>query len=390
MARFVEALALLTVDEKGIALAIQKDVLDCAWAGAALLDLAFAGRIDTDLQGLVVVDRSPTGQPSLDRLLGKIADRQSSADARSWFHELSGDEAASIRVETMAALAATGETTAARRLPWRFGLGDAAIDRNRRAALAQRVAAVLLSDEIPDPWEIALISLLDACDVLAEVLPAAASDGARERIEQLRRLDLIGREVASAVADIERTAILAVRARSARFRRLLLGVAVGATAAGLLTLALPRIPIPDRFGATIFERLWSYEAWQRWSGYALLAFSVVGLLALLSARIKAVARAGGAHWWRLAHIGFGASCLLLLFVHTGFRLGVRLNAALMASYLAVLLLGGLTGIVSYGARPLRKLGATPKLRRQLLRLHWLAVLPLPALIVVHILVVYLY
>lgn len=390
MARFVEALALLTVDEKGIALAIQKDVLDCAWAGAALLDLAFAGRIDTDLQGLVVVDRSPTGQPSLDRLLGKIADRQSSADARSWLHELSSDDAASIRVETMAALAATGETTAARRLPWRFGLGDAAIDRDRRAALAQRVAAVLLSDEIPDPWEIALISLLDACDALAEVLPAAASDGARERIEQLRRLDLIGREVASAVADIERTAILAIRARSARFRRLLFGVAVGATAAGLLTLALPRIPIPDRFGATIFERLWSHEVWQRWSGYALLAFSVVGLLALLSARIKAIARAGGAHWWRLAHIGFGASCLLLLFVHTGFRLGVRLNAALMASYLAVLLLGGLTGIVSYGAQPLRKLGATPKLRRQLLRLHWLAVLPLPALIVVHILVVYLY
>lgn len=370
MVKFVEALALLTVDDNGAALAIPKDVIDCACAGAALLDLAFAGRIDTDLQGLVVVDRTPTGEPRLDRVLSKIADRPSGADARRWIRELSSDDAASIRGAAAAALG---------KQPPRG-----------RAPLIQRVAAVLQGDDIPDPWEIALISLLDACDVLLEILPTADSDSVRGRIEQLRGLDLIGREVASAVADIERAAILAVRARSARFRRLLLHMAAVAAVACLATLALPRIPIPDRFGTTVVERLWLRDLWQQWSGYALLAFSVVGLLAPLFLRMKAIARAGGTHWWRLAHIGFGASCLLLLFVHTGFRLGTRLNATLMACYLAVLLFGALTGIATYGAQPLRKLGATPKLRARLLRLHWLALFPLPALVVVHILVVYLY
>ena len=371
MARFVEAIALLTVDDSGDSLAIPKDVLDCAWAGAVLLDLAFAGRIDTDLQGLVVVDRTPTEEPSLDRVLSKIADRRSGADARRWIRELSSDDAASIRTATTARLAAS-------------------LDRNRRAALGERVAAVLQDDQIPDPWEVALISLLDACDVLVEVVPAADGNRVRARIEQLRGLDLIGREVAGAVADIERTAILAVRTRSAHFRRLLLHTAVAATVACFGTLALPRIPIPDRFGAIVFERLWLHDLWQQWSGYALLAFSGVGLLALLSLRVKAIARAGGTHWWRAAHIGFGAGCLLLLFAHTGFRLGTRLNAALMACYLGVLLLGALTAIATYGAQPLRKLGATPKLRAHLLRLHWLALVPLPALVVVHILVVYWY
>ena len=399
MARFVDALALLTVDQNGESLAVQKDVLDCAWAGAALLDLAFAGRIDTDLRGLVVVDPTPTGEPSLDRVLSKVADgrtgadaRGTGADARRWIRELSSDDAASIRDATTARLAVPGGPAARRGwLPWPFGgRRRAPLDRERRAALAERVAAVLQGDDIPDPSEVALIALLDASDVLVEIVPAADSDSVRTRVEQLRGLDLIGREVAGVVADIERTAILAVRDRLARFRRLLLCLAVAATVACLATLLLPRFPIPDHFGATIFERLWLRDPWQQWSGYALLAFSVVGLLALLSLRVKAIARAGGVHWWRLAHVGFGAGCLLLLFAHTGFRLGARLNAMLMGCYLAVLLLGALTAISTYGSRSLRKLGVPPKLRAHLFRLHWLALVPLPALVVVHILTVYLY
>ena len=388
MARFVEALALLTVDENGSPLGIQEDVLDCAWAGAVLLDLAFAGRIDTDLQGLVVVDRTPTDEPGLDRVLSKIADRRSGVDARRWIRELSSDDAASVRGATTARLARQARHVGSR--------GHVAVDRDRRAALGERVAAVLHGDQVPAPWEVALISLLDACDALLQILPAADSDRVRGRIEQLRRLDLIGREVAGVVADIERTAILAVRARAARFRRLLLHIAAAATVACLATLMLPRIPLPDRFGATLFERLslhdlWLHDLWQKRSGYALLALSAVAVLALLSLRAKAIARAAGVHWWRLAHVGCGASCLLLLlFAHTGFRFGSGLNAALMACYLAVLLLGALTGISTYGAQRLRKLGATPALRGHLLRLHWFALFPLPALVIVHILVVYLY
>ena len=97
MVDFVETLALLTVDENGIPLRLEPEVFDCAWAGAALLDLAFAGRIDTDLDGLHVIDRTPTGVPCVDQVLDKIAERGAGVDTRGWVRELSGAEAVAIR-----------------------------------------------------------------------------------------------------------------------------------------------------------------------------------------------------------------------------------------------------------------------------------------------------
>ena len=84
------------------------------------------------------------------------------------------------------------------------------------------------------------------------------------------------------------------------------------------------------------------------------------------------------------------ACALALFAHTGFRLGANLNAALMGCYLAVLIFGALTGIATNGAAQLRKLGVAPRLRAAPTKLHTAALYPLPALVVVHLLIVYLY
>ena len=82
--------------------------------------------------------------------------------------------------------------------------------------------------------------------------------------------------------------------------------------------------------------------------------------------------------------------MLLLFGHTGFRLGANLNAALMGCYVAALISGALAGISIHGASRLRSMGMTPRLRAVPMRLHVVALFPLPALLVLHILVVYLY
>ena len=64
----------------------------------------------------------------------------------------------------------------------------------------------------------------------------------------------------------------------------------------------------------------------------------------------------------------------------------------MGVYLAVLLSGALAGDVIGGAQGLRRMGAgrTGKPLRALLRVHVLAICPLPALLAVHILLAYLY
>ena len=392
MPTFAEQLVLLTIDEDGAFLPVREDSLVCALAGAALMDLAFAGRIDTDLQALVAMDRTPTGDQALDRVLEKVAAREHPAQTRAWIRELCVEDADGIRDDVLAGFVADGTLgLRRRRMPWQPRTsGYALLDAGSRRDVLRRIEDALQTDAIPDSRDIALISLLDACDVLSALLPAGVIEGRRTRIDQLRELELIGREVAGAVADIERTVILALRARSARFRRLLFHLsAIGGLAAAATVLA-PRVAIPERFGPNIFALIWQDDGWQQGSGFAVAGVSIVALISALLLKITPAARWRATRWWRLSHIALGIGGLVALFVHTGFGLGVNVHAALMSCFLAALLLGALVGVSTSGAQRLRKMGIGPKLRAYLLRLHIAALVPLPALLAIHMLVVYLY
>ena len=63
---------------------------------------------------------------------------------------------------------------------------------------------------IPDPREVALIGLVDVCDLLGDIFPERNIDRLRPRIEQLRKMDLIGRELAGAISDIEHNVKMAL------------------------------------------------------------------------------------------------------------------------------------------------------------------------------------
>ena len=246
----------------------------------------------------------------------------------------------------------------------------------------------MLSDDIPDPRDIALLSLVDACQILPELFPDREIEQIAPRIQQLRKMDLIGREVAGTIADIQRTIIRAARAQAARFQKLLLTLSAAGGVAACATLLVPRVPLPDRFGPTLLELLWFDGFWQQWSGYLLLGLSLAGLVIAVIIKKRLVARIAGSHRWRLSHIVLGFVCVVVLFAHTGFRFGANINAALMGFYLAALLTGAAIG----GAPRLRQWGigkaGTP--RRVLVGLHVMVICPLPALLVIHVLAAYLY
>ncbi len=108
MLTFTEEILLLLGDEDGVFLPVEKHAFDCALAGAVLMDLAFAYRIDTDLEALFVIDPTPTGNPMLDGILAKIAARTDTADTGTWIGLLSSDEAAPIRDKALASLVERG------------------------------------------------------------------------------------------------------------------------------------------------------------------------------------------------------------------------------------------------------------------------------------------
>ncbi|MCY3597810.1 MAG: GPP34 family phosphoprotein [Rhodospirillales bacterium] len=390
MLTFTEELLLLLHETEGHPPARQH-AQDCALAGAALLDLAFADRIDTDLEALVVVDPAPTGNLMLDEILSKIAARAGTTDTQTWIREFASGEAGVIREQTLAALVRRGVLEKREeRFLWTFrSFRYPTLDDGPGREIRARLEAAL-TDRFPHPRDVALVALADACQLLPDLFPDRAIE--HTRIAQLQRMDLIGREVAGTVADIQRTIVQAARAQAQRYRTLLLALSFVGAAAAAATLLSPRIPVPDRFPPTILERLWLDGLWQQWSGYLLLALSVAGLVIAVVVRKRLAPRIAGSQRWRLSHVIMGVACVLALFAHTGFRFGDNFNAALMGFYLAVLLSGALAGVAIGGAQRLRRIsaGRIGLPLRTLLRVHVLALCPLPALLAVHVLLVYLY
>ena len=391
MLTFTEEILLLLGDEEGAFLPVRQHAVECALVGAVLMDLAFADRIDTDLNSLVVVDPAPTGNPMLDEVLSKIAARTDTTDTQTWVRALTTGDAAGIRERALASLVERGILERREeRFLWTFApVRHPTLDHGPERDIKARIAAAL-ADGIPHPRDAALVALADACQILPDLLPGREIDSAR--IEQLRRMDLIGREVAGTIADIQRTIIDAARTQAQRFRTLLLSLSAVAAVTAAATLLIPRIPVPDRFPPTVAERLWFDGLWQQWSGYLLLALSVAGLVIAVVIRKRLVPFIAASHRWRLSHILLGIACILALFAHTGFRFGENVNAALMGFYLLVLLSGALVGVAIGGAQRLRRAGAgsTGRPLRVLLQVHVLTLCPLPALLAVHILLVYLY
>ena len=60
-----EVVRLLLNDEEGVFLPIGKTTLEFALTGSVLMELAFADRLDTDLERVMTVDRAPIGDSLL-------------------------------------------------------------------------------------------------------------------------------------------------------------------------------------------------------------------------------------------------------------------------------------------------------------------------------------
>ena len=207
-----EILLLLLDDDDGTFVPIPNANLGCAIGGAVLMDLAFAYRIDTDPKALVVNDPTPTGNPMLDGTLAKIVAHGSQSDTRTWIRVLSVEDAPDIREQALENLVARGIVQVREeRVMWAFRTRRyPTIDGNVEQEVKLRIGQVLHSDDIPDPRDVALIGLVDVCDLLGDIFPDRNIDQLRPRVEQLRKMDLIGRELAGAIADIEHTVTMAL------------------------------------------------------------------------------------------------------------------------------------------------------------------------------------
>jgi Golgi phosphoprotein 3 len=197
MSTFAEEFLLLALsDPKGSFVREPPERFENALAGAILMDLALLNRIDTDLDHLILIKASPTGDPLLDKALEAIREYPDSKSTAYWIEELRYriDEFRDVLINRLIA-----RGILKREEKKLLGL----IPQTRYAvllgpeelAVRERLRTTILSDDIPDPRDILLISLLVSCNLMNRLFSRAETKAARERIEQIAQMDLIGQAV---------------------------------------------------------------------------------------------------------------------------------------------------------------------------------------------------
>ena len=200
-----EILLLLLDDESGEFIPAPAWSRQCALAGAVLMDLALHNRIDTDLRKLVVLDPTPTGDDLLDPVLAALNEENEVHDARYWVERVAEEQSGRIEEQALTRLVNHRILESeGGRLLWVFRARRyPTIDGKAEREVKLRIMQVLFSDDIPSPRDIVIICLADACGIFDRIMSEAEVVRARERIDVVRRMDLIGQAVSKAVRDIE-------------------------------------------------------------------------------------------------------------------------------------------------------------------------------------------
>src|SRR5258707_15254370 len=89
MLTMLEEIVLLAVDEKtGCLRSVREYATAYALVGAVFFDLALARKIDTDTETIEVIDTTPTGNATLDRVLADMARRTHLKTVEDWIEQL--------------------------------------------------------------------------------------------------------------------------------------------------------------------------------------------------------------------------------------------------------------------------------------------------------------
>lgn len=203
--RFPEEIILLLLDDENGKLASLRDwSLRYAMAGAVLMELALEHRVDSDLNQLLLVDETPTGDPMLDQVLAEIAASKKQQQVRYWIDRISGhgDE---FRDMVLDRLVQKGILKRQEELlMWVFKLRTyPQLDDKPEREVKMRIMEVLFSDIVPDPRDVVIICLADACGIFGAILSNRELEYCRGRIDEVRRLDIISQEVSKAIWDID-------------------------------------------------------------------------------------------------------------------------------------------------------------------------------------------
>jgi golgi phosphoprotein 3 len=207
MLTMLEEVVLLAVDERNGNLRSTREFGTAyALVGAVFFDLALTRKIDTDTETIHIIDRTPTGNPTIDRVLAQMSQRPDLRTVRDWIEELfiRHDD---LEGEALGSLISSGVLRHEKsKLLWiidveRFPL----VNNQPQEYVKLRLAHAIRSSEIPDTRDIMLVSVAEACGLLGYILSDAELKSRKERIQVLTGLETISRKVREAILGLDQS-----------------------------------------------------------------------------------------------------------------------------------------------------------------------------------------
>ncbi len=200
-----EFILMLLNEETGYFHQVHGWELNCAVIGAVLAELSLLSRIDSDLESLLLVDDTETGNPALDPILKEIAAEPVQHNTQYWIERLAlqAETIIDLTLERLVELEILNHhdgdfwtLAPINRHANRHGNFQ---DDTAGQYIKSRISEFIFSATIPYPRDIIIICLVNTCDVFRFIFEI--DDEAEERIKFICRMDLIGRSISDAVKN---------------------------------------------------------------------------------------------------------------------------------------------------------------------------------------------
>jgi len=200
-----EILLLLLDEEQGTLPPVPQLTLHFVLAGAVLMELAILNRVDSDLETFSIVDKSPIGDPILDKVLDKICAHSDSQDVKFWINSVAdiGGDIVDLGFQRLVERGILAESE--KRFLWMVKTRSyPTIDGSIERQVKLRIMNILYNDdEIPEQRDVVIFCLMDACDMFRTLLGPAELARMRPRISEISKLDLIGQATTKLIREIQ-------------------------------------------------------------------------------------------------------------------------------------------------------------------------------------------
>ncbi|HQM17221.1 MAG TPA: GPP34 family phosphoprotein [Candidatus Cloacimonas sp.] len=200
-----EELILLSIDDQTNSFyRITNINFNVALIGALLMDLALRKRIDVDLEGIYVLSTEPTGDKFLDAILENLIETEAGNQPAVLVGQLY-NSMGHLKDKLLQDLEEKGIIKVSQcKVLWLFKKRRyPVIDQKEEEEVLSRIRKTVLTDVDPEPRDLALIALLNICNLMDKIFTQEELEQCSERLEQLKKLDLISPAVKRIIGEMQ-------------------------------------------------------------------------------------------------------------------------------------------------------------------------------------------